>query len=96
MEILKSHTPRKLTDIDDSADLENYWQLILVATFVPSADPNSFDVAHECMRAFITLCDCLGLYQTFAPVCVCTFCVLWVRVRGSGWICRSVVACMKI
>ena len=42
-------------------------QLILTATFVPSADPNSFDVAQELMKAFITLCDCLGLYRMFAP-----------------------------
>jgi hypothetical protein len=41
-------------------------QLVLIATFVPSTDPHSFDFAQECMKAFITLCDCLGLYRTFA------------------------------
>lgn len=42
-------------------------QLVLTATFVPTADPRAFDVAQECMKAFITLCDCLGLYRMFAP-----------------------------
>lgn len=41
-------------------------QLILTATFVPSGDPHSFDVAQESMKAFITFCDCLGLYLTFS------------------------------
>lgn len=42
-------------------------QLVLTATFVPTADPSSFDIAQEGMKAFITLCDCLGLYRMFAP-----------------------------
>jgi len=42
-------------------------QLILTATFVPSADPRSFDIVQELMKAFITLCDCFGLYRMFAP-----------------------------
>jgi hypothetical protein len=42
-------------------------QLILTATFVPSADPRSFDHTQELMKAFIALCDCFGLYRMFAP-----------------------------
>ena len=41
------------------------FQMILMATFVPSADPHEFNVSQECMKAFITLADVLGLHYLF-------------------------------
>ena len=40
-------------------------QMILTATFVPSLDPGSFYLSQECMKAFISLGDVLGLYYLF-------------------------------
>eukprot|EP00960_Hanusia_phi_P060105 764408-Hanusia_phi.AAC.4 len=41
------------------------FQMILMATFVPSADPHEFNLSQECMKAFITLADVLGLHYLF-------------------------------
>jgi hypothetical protein len=39
--------------------------MILMATFVPSIDSSAFDLSQECMKAFISLGDMLGLYYLF-------------------------------
>lgn len=39
--------------------------MILMATFVPSIESNSFDLSQECMKAFISLGDVIGLYYLF-------------------------------
>jgi len=40
-------------------------RMILTATFVPSADLDSFDVPQELMKAFVSLADILGLHLLF-------------------------------
>jgi hypothetical protein len=40
-------------------------QMILTATFVPSLETDAFDLSQECMKAFISLADVIGLHYLF-------------------------------